>query len=76
MPRMKAFQCPLFPLETAAEINISDIEVSMETVNEHLTVLDADMEGLHTVLQQTKIGHESHLWGQEVDVDVEEMTEE
>ena len=75
MPRKEAFECGLFPLETASEINISDIEVLMTSVNEHLVTLDADMEGLHTVLQQTKIGHESHLWGQEVDVDVEEMTE-
>jgi len=76
MPRMKAFDCGLFPLESASEINISDIEVLMTTVSEKLTVLDDAMDGVNRVLKQTHIGHEAHLWGQVVDPPVDDETEE
>lgn len=65
MPRMKAFQCPLFSSETAQEINIHDIEVSTNITNAKLTVVNDGLGESNRILHDTHIGHEANLWGQE-----------
>ena len=66
MPRMKAFEGPLFPLETSQEKNISDIETLTTEVSGKITGLNDEMDNVNRVLHETHLGHEAHLWGQEV----------
>lgn len=66
MPRMKAFQCPLFPLQTAMEKNVSDIKNLSTITNEKLTVVNDGLGEANYILHDTHLGHELHLWDDEV----------
>ena len=65
MPRMKSFDCPLFPLTTAQEINISDIKTLTEVTVEKLAVVKDELDEVNHILHDTHIGHEANLWGQD-----------
>ncbi len=66
MPRMKAFQGPLFPLQTAHEINLEDVEKLLEIANEKLTVVNDGLGESNRILHDTHVGHEFSLWGHAV----------
>ena len=67
MPKMKAFDCPLFPLQTADEKNLADVEAILGIVSEKLTIVDDGLDTMNAQLKETHLGHEAHLWGQEVE---------
>ena len=67
MPRMKAFDCPLFPLQTAQEKNIADVEALLEVTSTKLSGIDSLMDETRIEVKRVRSATEFVL-GQTVDV--------